>query len=213
MINLVTLSSQRYLVDVGMNARGPIVPLLLLSDNPAFSIFPRKARLLHGWIPEHTISHTPNLMWRLEVCNDEDGQWIPTYAFSEIEFLPVDFEMMNWYTTTSPRSFLTHKILVGRMIIDTETEEIIGDLTLFERALRKRIHGKIIFEKACKSESEKVKLLEEHFEIKFKDCERKGIKGKESIAPCTFRQNARACFIRGTVLFQCSIRPPSPHQV
>ena len=183
MINLVTLSSQRYLVDVGMNARGPIVPLPLLPGNSAFSVFPRKARLLHGSIPEHTTSHTLNRMWRLEVRNDEDGQWIPTYAFSEIEFLPVDFEMMNWYTTTSPRSFLTHKILVGRMIMDAETEEIIGDMTLFERTLRKRIHGKIIFEKECKSESERVELLEEYFEIKFKDCERKGIKGKESEIP------------------------------
>ena len=180
MINVVTLSSQRYLVDVGMNARGPIVPLPLLSDNPAFSVFPRKARLLHDSIPEHTTSHSLNLMWRLEVRNDEDCQWIPTYAFSEIEFLPVDFEMMNWYTTRSPRSFLTHKILVGRMITDTKTEEIIGDMTLFEGTLRKRIHGKIIFEKECKSESERVELLKEHFEIRLRDCERKGIEGKES---------------------------------
>ena len=91
----MTLSSQRYLVDVGMNARSPIVRLPLLSDNPAFSIFPRKARLLHGSFPEHTTSHTLNLMWRLEVHNHEDCEWIPTYAFSDIEFMPVDFAMMN----------------------------------------------------------------------------------------------------------------------
>ena len=48
LVNLVTLSSQRYLVDVGMNARGPIVPLPLISDTSAFSVYPRKARLLHG---------------------------------------------------------------------------------------------------------------------------------------------------------------------
>lgn len=180
MINLVTLSSQRYLVDVGMNARGPIVPLPLLSDNPTFSVFPRKARLLHGSIPEHTNSHNLNIMWRLEVRNDEGCRWIPTYAFSEIEFLPVDFEMMNWYTTTSPRSFLTHKILVGRMIMDVKLEEIIGDLTLFERTLRKRIHGKITFEKEFKNESERMELLKEQFNIKLGECERKGIKGKET---------------------------------
>ena len=180
MVNLVTLSSQRYLVDVGMNARGPIVPLPLISDSPVFSVSPRKARLLHSSIPEHTTSHTLNMMWRLEVRNHEGCQWTPTYAFSEIEFLPVDFEMMNWYTMTSPRSFLSHKILVGRMILDSRTEEIIGDMTLFERTLRKRVHGKLVFEVECKSENERVKLLQEHFGIRLRDCEWKGIRGKQA---------------------------------
>ena len=180
MVNLVTLSSQRYLVDVGMNARGPIVPLLLIPDTCAVSISPRQARLLHSSIPEHSTSHTLNMMWRLEIRFHEGCQWTPTYAFSEIEFLPVDFEMMNWYTTTSPRSWFTHKILVGRMILDIQTGEIIGDVTLFERTLRKRIHGKVEFEVECKSENERVELLQGYFGIKLRDCERKGIVGKES---------------------------------
>lgn len=180
MVNLVTLSSQRYLVDVGMNARGPMVPLPLIQNISAFSISPRKARLLYGSIPEHTTSHAMNMMWRLEVRNHEGSQWTPTYAFSEIEFLPVDFEMMHWYTTTSPRSWLTHKILVTRMILDTQLEEIVGDTTLFERTLRKRIHGKVTFEVECKSEEDRVELLQEHFGLKLGDVERKGIIGKES---------------------------------
>ena len=180
MVNIVTLSSQRYLVDVGMNARGPIVPLPLIPDTPAFSVSPRTARLLYSSIPEHTTSHTLNMMWRLEVRNHEGCQWTPTYAFSEIEFLPVDFDMMNWYTMTSPRSWFTHKILVGRMIMDTQREEIIGDMTLFERTLRKRIHGKVTFEVECRSEDERLELLQEHFGIRLRDCERQGIRGKEA---------------------------------
>ena len=180
MVNLVTLSSQRYLVDVGMNARGPIVPMPLVSNTPVFSVSPRKARLLHSAIPEHTTSHILNMMWRLEVRNHDGCQWTPTYAFSEVEFLPVDFEMMNWYTMTSPRSWFTHKILVGRMISDSQTEEIIGDMTLFERTLRTRIHGKLTFEVECRSEKERVELLRNHLGIKLRDCELEGIRGKES---------------------------------
>lgn len=163
-----------------MNARGPIVPLPLISDNSSFSISPREARLLHSYIPEHTTSHTLNIMWRLEVRNHEGCQWIPTYAFSEIEFLPVDFEMMNWYTSTSPRSWFTHKILVGRMIMDAQREEIVGDVTLFERTLRKRIHGELRLEVECRSEKERVDLLQKHFGITLRDVERKGILEKES---------------------------------
>lgn len=166
-----------------MNARGPIVPLPLISGISRFSVSPREARLLHSSIPEHTSSNTLNTMWRLEVRNNEGCQWTPTYAFTEIEFLPVDFEMMTWYTSTSPRSWFTHKILVGRMVVDTQREEIVGDITLFERTLRKRVHGEIQLEEECKSEKERVELLQEHFGIKLRDIEREGIMGKESKIP------------------------------
>ena len=116
-------------------------------------------------------------MWRLEVRDREGCPWTPTYAFSEIEFLPVDFEMINWYMTTSPRSFFKHKILVGRMILDEQREKIVGDVTLFEKILRKRIQGEIKFEVECKSENERVLLLQEHFGIKLSDAERTGIIG------------------------------------
>lgn len=180
MVNLVTLSSQRYLVDVGMNARGPIVPLPLISGTSTFSISPRQAHLLHSSIPEHTTSHALNTMWRLELRDREGCPWIPTYAFSEIEFLPVDFEAMHWYTTTCPRSWFTQKILVGRMVLDTQREEIVGDITLFERTIRKRIHGKVTFEVECNSEKERVEMLQEHFGIKLSDAERRGIMGMVS---------------------------------
>lgn len=180
LVNIVTLSSQRYLVDVGMNARGPIVPMPLISDVPVFSISPRKARLLHSSIPEMTTSHALNTMWRLEVRNHQGSPWIPTYAFSEIEFLPVDFEMMNWYLITNPRSFFTHKILVGRVILDKQREEIVGDTTLFERTLRKRIHGKVELEVECKSEEERLELLQEYFKISLTEVERNGIVGRVS---------------------------------
>ena len=180
MVNIVSLSSRRYLVDVGMNARGPIVPLHLISGIPTFSIAPRKARLLHSSIPEHTTSHIPNLMWCLEVRNAEGSPWIPTYAFGDIEFLPVDFEMMNWYTTTCPRSWFTHKIIVGRMVMDSQMKEIVGDITLFERTLRKRINGDVTFEVECKSEKQRLELLQQHFGIKLTDIKRKGIEGMAS---------------------------------
>ena len=163
-----------------MNARGPIVPLPLITDTSAVSVAPRTARLLHSSIPEHTASHPLNRMWRLEVRNRPGYQWIPTYAFSEIEFLSVDFEMKHWYTTTNPRSFLKHKILVGQMILDTQKEEIIGDIKLFERTLRKRVHGKAVFEVECKSEKERVELLQMRFGIKLDDDEQQGIMGTVS---------------------------------
>ena len=176
----MTFSSQRFLVDVGMNARGPIVPLPLVPGIATVSISPRKARLLYNSIPEHSVSDRLNMMWQLEVQNHEKSPWISTYAFHEIEFLPVDFEMMNWFVTTNPRSFFTQKILVGRMILDELKEEIIGDVTLFEATLRRRIHGKVDLELECKSESERLGLLQEYFGIRLTQNEQLGISDKVS---------------------------------
>jgi len=175
MINLVTLSSQRYLIDVGMGARGPIVPLPLISGASAFSISPRVVRMLHGCIPEHTTSHASNALWRLEVRNHERSQWKPTYAFSEIEFLPVDFEMMNWYINASPRSWFTQQVFVGRMVLDAQRMEVVGDITLFEKTLRRRIHGIVDLEVECQSERERVELLRKHFGIKLTEIDCTGI--------------------------------------
>ena len=183
MVNLVTLSSQRYLVDVGMGARGPTVPLVLLSDTSVVSISPRKMRLLHGSIPEHTYSHPSNAMWRLEVCDQEDSPWIPVYAFTEVEFLPVDFEMMNWYTSCHRRSWFTHKLLVSLMLLDEQRENVIGDITLYETTFRKRIHGTVDVEVKCKSEKERVALLFVYFGIRLTDIEQRTIRGTMSEIP------------------------------
>ena len=180
MVNLVTLSSQRYLVDVGMGAKGPMVPIPLIPGASVFSISPRTARLLHGCIPEHTSSATSNALWRLEVRNHEVDEWTPAYAFSEIEFLPVDFEVMNWYTSTNPQNWLARKVLVGKMILDEKGNEIVGDLTLFEKTFRRRIHGQVDLEVQCVNEGERVKLLKKYFGIKLTVSEQEGIKEKVS---------------------------------
>lgn len=183
MVNIVTFSSQRYLVDVGMGTRGPMVPLALIPGASAFSISPRTARLLHGCIPEHTSSRASNALWQLEIRNRADSPWIPTYAFTEIEFLPQDFEVLNFYITKHPRSWFTHKILVVRMILDEDMQEIMGDVTLFERSLVKRIHGKVELEIYCKSEKERVDLLWKWFRIKLTDAEQQAIRSTVSEIP------------------------------
>jgi arylamine N-acetyltransferase len=104
MVNIVTLSSRRYLVDVGMGARGPMVLLEMVSGASATSISRRTIRLLHGCIPEHTSSHPSNALWKLEMRNSEGSACVPTYAFTDMEFLPQDFEVMNWYVSMNPRS-------------------------------------------------------------------------------------------------------------
>ena len=183
MVNIVTLSSQRYLVDVGMGARGPLVPLAMTPGSSALSISPRTVRLLHGCIPEHSSSHPSNALWQLEMRNGEGSAWVPTYAFTETEFLPQDYEVMNWWISKNPQSWFTHKILVVRMVLDAEMQLIVGDVSLFEKTLVKRIHGQVEVEIQCRSEQERVDLLRTWFGIKLTDSEQKAIVSTASEIP------------------------------
>ena len=180
MVNIVTISKQRYLVDVGIGAYGPMVPLPLVSGVTTVSITPRSIRLVNACIPEHTSSHASNAMWQLEVRNQDTDAWSITYAFSEIEFLPEDYEMMNWYTSTNRRSFWTHQVLAMKMVLSDDQQEVVGDITLFQRGLRRRIHGKVEIEVECGTEKERVEALQKYLGIKLSPAEQRAIKGMAS---------------------------------
>ena len=66
------------------------------------------------------------------------------------------------------------------MTLDEQNEELVGDVTLFERILRKRVNGKVTLELKCENENERVELLEKYFGIQLRDIERRGIVGREA---------------------------------
>lgn len=110
MLNLVVFDGEWYIVDVGMGAMGPNVPYKLEDGAEFESIPPRRIRLQKRPIPESYANGTdieaPKL-WCFDVCykpGAEGGdKWIPTYAFTETEFLPQDYEMMSWFTSTNKK--------------------------------------------------------------------------------------------------------------
>jgi hypothetical protein len=69
------------------------------------------------------------------------------------------------------------------MILDTEKQHIVGDVTLFERTLVKRIHGKVEVEIECRSEQQRVDLLWTWFGIILTNSEQKAIVSTVSEIP------------------------------
>lgn len=43
-----------------------------------------------------------------------DGEWAPMYQFSLADQAPADWEMANWFISTSPASVFTHTLIVAR---------------------------------------------------------------------------------------------------
>lgn len=178
MLNLVRLNEKWYVVDVGMGSMGPNLPYPLQDGFETVSIAPRKIRLQLRAIPE-SYGPSSNKLWCYDVCLNpsEDGNnvWTPTYCFTETEFLPQDYQMMSWFTSTNKSCFFTRHITATRMLLDEESEKIIGNITLFEDWVKQTIGKERKDLKDCKTEDERIAALKEYFDINLTEEQRKGV--------------------------------------
>jgi arylamine N-acetyltransferase len=182
MLNLVRFDREWFVVDVGMGAMGPNIPYPLLDGYETVSIAPRKIRLQFRPIPEHAalrVEDAPKL-WCFDVChspceNPAEDKWLPTYCFTETEFLPQDYQIMSWFTSSNPKSFFTHHLLGTKMLMDEEGEKIIGDITIFNDTIRKTVVGKRETVAELKTEQDRIDALKTMFDIDFTEEEKVGI--------------------------------------
>ncbi|ODQ73968.1 hypothetical protein LIPSTDRAFT_71051 [Lipomyces starkeyi NRRL Y-11557] len=89
MLNIVTINGQKYLVDVGFGANGS--PIRPLPSAVSANIGMQNNRLLRECILQHT-DHAQQL-WCFDHINDGGLIWSPTYALTEVEFLPEGIEV------------------------------------------------------------------------------------------------------------------------
>jgi arylamine N-acetyltransferase len=177
MLNIVTIEGKRYVLDVGNGSTGSVRPLPLVPDEISVNVGVQEIRLLHTSIPDFT--HSNNKLWVYEHRNSPEKPWTPTYCFDpEIEFLPVDYEMMNYFTSSHRSCWFTYLVVCVKFIL--EDGEIVGDVTLFGADVKKRIKGKSEVLAVCQSEEERVKALDEFLGVKLSLAEIQGIKGLQT---------------------------------
>lgn len=178
MVNIITVGSMKYHVDVGFGGNGPVVPMPLdRSGAVQRHISPAAARLQWRNIPGNT--DPDQRLWIYEHRIDENSDFQMTYSFTELEFLPSDYAIMNYFTSTSPRTFFT-RVIVGEKKLLGDDGELAGNLILGNTDLKWRIRGQKEKEIKFESERDRVKALEEHFGIKVSEVERDGIRGLPS---------------------------------
>ena len=190
MLNLVKLDSQWYVVDVGMGALGPQLPYPLQDGFETVSIAPRRIRLQKRKLPESYASDHEDALkvWCYDFCfkpaeNGGEEEWIPAYCFTETEFLPQDYEMMSWFTSTNPRYFFTSSVLCMKMLLDEEGENIVGDIALHNKAVRETVGGKrkIVVEE-LQTEQERVEKLKDIYGVLLTEEEVRSIPEKVRIS-------------------------------
>ncbi|CAL5867564.1 uncharacterized protein PFLUO_LOCUS1783 [Penicillium psychrofluorescens] len=172
MVNLVTIGEQKYLIDVGFGSNGPHQPIRLAQNFEFHNIGDQSGRLLYAPIPQHT--GKGQALWQYEMRNG-GGAWTPAYCFTETEFLPEDFAIINYFMSTSRESWFTFHIVCVRMLLGDEGQ-LVGDLTLFNDVLKRRLGATSEVVQSFSSDEERVVALEKYFRIPISLAERESIR-------------------------------------
>ena len=174
MINIITIAGKDYLVDVGFGGSGaPTRPILLISDQPSRNIGSQSARLLRSNIPDNT--RKDKQLWCYQFRHGDDRSWVDGYSFTETEFLPQDFKMMSFFTSTSKTSWFTYRVFCVKLLM--EDGELVGEIRLYENEVRRRVRGESELLATLTTEEERVQALEKYLGIKLSEPEILGIHG------------------------------------
>lgn len=174
MINIVTIVDKKYLVDVGFGASGaPTHPVPLISNQPSGNIGSQSVRLLLSNISDNT--RKDQQLWCYQFCHGENPSWIDGYSFTETEYLPQDFKMMSFFTSTSRISWFTYRVVCVKYLM--MNEELVGEIKLYENEVRRRINGESELLATLTTEEERVQALDKYFGVKLSEPEVLGIEG------------------------------------
>ncbi len=175
MVNIITIANVKYMVDVGFGGNGATAPLPLEdSTTGSQRIRPSEMRLIRSNIQQHT--DPSQRLWLYQVRETPDREWQAQYCFTETEFLPRDYEMMNFWTSQSRVSIFTQSILMAKMVMD-EKGVLVGALTMFNGEVKKKVGTETVESRSCGSEKERLEVLKEWFGVRLTEKEQKGITG------------------------------------
>lgn len=178
MVNIVTISGKRYLVDVGFGAGGPICPLLLEDGTIYEEIGParRSVRLRWGTVPDGEDSEAK--VWHLEQRKTGTEHWTGLYCFPDrMEFSPADFEVLNCFASSSRKSFYVGEIVVVKFLPAYNGNDIVGEIVLVGNRLHRRFRGEKEELAVLTSEQDRLDALEGYFNIRLDEREQLGILG------------------------------------
>lgn len=172
---LVTIADKRYEVDVGFGSNCPTRPLLL--DDSGIIVAndgPASIRLVYGDVKGTT--SPGQKLWRYQHRINDSSDFVDMYAFTELEFLERDLEMMNYFTSTNPRTIFTQKVVCMKFFRSQSGRDTLeGAVILLNDGIKWRQSGEIIQSETFKSEDDRIEALQKHFGIRLDWSERNGI--------------------------------------
>jgi arylamine N-acetyltransferase len=185
MVNIMTIAGIKYLVDVGFSSFSPVKPVELLHDKAV--IYNGSQQLIVCLEPEHIPDNThrtnpEQLLWTYKMMSTEEPgeSWMPGYCFSEVEFLPDDFEVMNFFVCQSPTSWFRWHVVALVFVCDDSGEDVIGTITIMGDEVKMRMYGESRVIKKLENEDDRVQALREFLRIELNEVQKRSILGTVS---------------------------------
>lgn len=135
-------------------------------------------RLIRESIPEFTDGN--QRVWIYQVRHKPDSEWLHTICFSETEFLPQDFEVLNFYISKNPASWFCHSFVCSLLLWDESKHEIQGQCTMVGNVVKRRIRGQSETVETFHTEDDRVRALAKWFGLHFRTDEVDAIRGLPS---------------------------------
>jgi len=173
---LVVIRDTTYVVDTNNGPWGGTNPIPLVHDEPSVDLWPRQRRMLHASLPG--FSDTRQKWWRMQAKPTESSPWIDVYAFMDVEWAPVDFQLIRTAYNVMGTAWAAPRPVCFRVLL--EEGEPVGYLMAFGDELVRHYKGNTETLEKFYSENERVAAYETHFGIALTDEEQKGIIGLEA---------------------------------
>ena len=175
MVIIVKIDGNKYMVDTGFGSMGACSPIRLRDREIVENIPTAEGRVVHRNIDPNT--DPDQRLWIYESRDNRDAPWKPCYCFTELEFLPQDFEGMSFKTSQSRKSWFTYRLVLTHILLEEDDGKPSGTMTLAGSEVKKRLEGKNEVLATCQTEEERVTALKKHFGVELRDDERRGIHG------------------------------------
>ncbi|KAJ5703564.1 hypothetical protein N7493_011489 [Penicillium malachiteum] len=178
MVLIVAIGDLKYMVDVGFGANCATAPLPLQDGATATRIAPSDMRLVRQSLTASFDKEQK--VWVYQSRHNPESNWLPCICFSEVEFLPQDFELMNFGTSQQRTSWFTQTFVCTRMILDPSGQEVIGQDVMVGKQIKRRIHSNTEILEELQNEEDRVRALALHFDMHLRQEEILGIRGLSS---------------------------------
>lgn len=119
-------------------------------------------------------------IWIYQTRYNPESKWLPQICFSEVEFFPQDFGVMNFSISQRRTSWFTQVFVCTRMILDQSGTEIIGQCIMLGKEVKERLHGQTEILQVLETEEDRVKALAKYFDMHLCESEIQGIRGMTS---------------------------------
>ncbi|TGJ82789.1 hypothetical protein E0Z10_g5970 [Xylaria hypoxylon] len=173
----------KYHVDIAFGGDCATLPMPLVDGLAHQNIGAQQIRLVRDWIPTQLKRTEESKLWIYEYRNGADKEWNPFYCFTLVEFMPNDWEVVNAFASTSPKSWQTRTVITIKFLRRTREdgsgggEEIYGKRMLVNDVIKENLGGRTTVIHECKTDEERVAALEKYFDLRLTEEERSAIHG------------------------------------